>query len=80
MSISRTLTRYGATKLSRRLSRSIPVIGAVVAIAALGAAVRRKGVARGTLDTALNAIPFVGALKTVVEVVRGRDLLDDKRA
>jgi hypothetical protein len=80
MSISRTVTRYGATRLSRRLARSIPFIGAVVAIAALGSAIRRKGFFGGTVDTTLNAIPFVGAAKTVAEVVRGRDLIADRRA
>ena len=80
MSIPATMTRYGATRVSRRLSRSIPFIGAVVAIAALGAAIRRKGWFGGTVDTTLNAIPFVGAAKTVVEVVRGRDLIADRHA
>jgi hypothetical protein len=80
MSISRTVTRYGATRLSRRLSRSIPFIGAIVALAALGSAIRRKGVVGGSTDTVLNAIPFVGALKTVAEVVRGRDFIADRRA
>jgi len=35
---------------------------------------------RGTADTALNAIPVVGSLKAVAEVVRGREFLRDKRA
>ena len=39
---------------------------------------RRKGMLRGTVDTALNAIPFVGAAKMAVETLRGRDLLDDR--
>lgn len=65
--------------MSRRLARSVPFFGAVVAMAALGAAVRRKGVVGGTLDTGLNAIPFVGALKTVFEVVGRKDLIRDKR-
>ena len=36
------------------------------------------GVARGTLDTALNATPFVGAMKNTAEVLRGRDFIPDR--
>lgn len=56
----------------------MPFVGALFAIAALGTAVRRKGVLGGTADTTLNALPFVGAFKTVVELVRGRDLIPDR--
>ena len=74
------MTRWGATRLSRRLSRAIPFVGTLVALAALGAAIRQKGMLRGTADTALTAIPFVGTAKTAVEVIRGRDLFPDRRA
>ena len=39
---------------------------------------RRKGVISGALDTGLNAMPFVGAAKNVLEVVRGRDFFPDR--
>jgi hypothetical protein len=61
------------------LARSVPFFGAIVAFAALGAAMRRKGVVGGAVDTGLNAMPFVGALKTAVEVMRRRDIIPDKR-
>ena len=72
------LTTYAGMKVARRLARSIPWIGAVIAIATLGAAIRRKGVVRGSLHTGLDAIPFVGGAKTLAEMVRGRDFLPDK--
>ena len=34
--------------------------------------------ARGGLDTALNAVPFVGTAKNVFEVARGRDFFPDR--
>lgn len=34
----------------------------------------------GTVDTGLDAIPFVGALKAAVEVARGRDFIPDRSA
>ena len=78
MSIPTSLVRWGGLRVSRRLARSVPFFGAIVALGALGFAIRRKGMARGTLDTALNATPFVGAAKTVVELVRGRDIIPDR--
>jgi hypothetical protein len=75
MSLTQRLTNYGGARLSRRLSRSIPFIGTAIALLTLGAAVRRKGFFRGTLDTALNATPFVGTTKLALETVRGRDLV-----
>ncbi len=65
-------------RLSRRLSRSIPLIGTAIALATIGVAMRRKGVLRGAADSALNAVPFVGAAKNVAEVVRGRDFFSDR--
>lgn len=56
----------------------MPWIGGLVAIAAIGAAVRRKGLFGGTLDTALDAIPGIGAVKNAAEAVRGRDFIRDK--
>lgn len=62
----------------RRLARSMPVIGAAVAIFTIGAAVRRKGMVGGSLDTALDAMPGVGAVKNAFEAMRGRDFIKDK--
>jgi hypothetical protein len=63
----------------RKLSRSVPYFGALVAAGMLGSAIRRKGWVRGTADTALDATPFVGALKLGLETVFGRDLFRDRR-
>jgi hypothetical protein len=56
----------------------MPWIGTAIAIATVGAAMRRKGLMRGVLDTGLNAMPFVGAAKNTVEVMRGRDFFPDR--
>ena len=65
-------------RLSRRLRRSIPIVGTVIAVATVFSTVRRKGVVSGTLDTGLNAVPFVGAFKNIAEVMRGRDFFPDR--
>ena len=56
----------------------MPWIGSLVAIATIGSVLRRKGVVRGTMDTALNFIPFVGGAKNVAEAMRGRDFVPDR--
>ena len=76
--MSNKLARYGGMRLSKRLRRSIPIIGTAIAVATIVSTVRRKGVVSGSLDTGLNAMPFVGALKNVVEVMRGRDFFPDR--
>lgn len=80
MEVIEKFARWGGARFSRRLARSIPFVGALVAFAALGSTMRRKGVVGGLADTGLNAIPYVGALKNVVEVVRGEDFFPDQVA
>ena len=72
------LTHYAGKKLARRLARSIPWVGAVIAIATVGIAVRRKGWIRGVLHSSLDAIPWVGGAKNLAEAARGRDFFPDK--
>jgi hypothetical protein len=78
MAIFNQAQRYGQIQLARRVGRSIPWLGAVLAVGAIGVAIRRKGFVGGTVDTALNAMPFVGGLKNAVEAVRGRDFIRDR--
>ena len=75
MGITHTAARYGQHRLTRRLSRSLPWIGAAIALLTLGAAIRHKGLIGGTLDTALNAVPVVGGVKILAEAIRGRDFI-----
>lgn len=72
------MARYAGNKLTRRLTRSIPWIGGIVALATLSSAVRRKGWVRGGLHTALDVIPYVGGAKTLAEMARGRDFFPDR--
>lgn len=61
--------RWAGRRLARRLGKSLPFVGAAVSIALLAHTVRRKGVAGGLADTALNAVPFLGALKNGIELL-----------
>ena len=78
MSIKKQIVQYGNRKLAKKLMRAMPWLGGVVALATLGAAVRRKGALRGTADTVLDFIPFVGGVKNAAEIVRGRDIFPDR--
>jgi hypothetical protein len=78
MGIRQKLSQYAQRRLTRRLYRSVPWIGGLVALATLGRAVRRKGFFGGTADTLLDFVPFVGAAKNVAEASRGRDFIPDR--
>ena len=70
--------RWGGMRLARRLSRTVPVIGSVLAVAMAGSAMRRKGVVGGVVETGLNVIPVLGTLKAGLEWWRGRDVIPDQ--
>lgn len=72
------VVRWGGARLSRRLAKSVPIVGALVAAATVVGTMRRKGMISGAFDTALNAIPFIGAAKNAVEIARGRDFFPDR--
>lgn len=58
--------------------RSMPWIGGVIALATLRSAIREKGAMPGIVDTTLDFIPFVGAMKNVAEAARGRDFIPSR--
>jgi len=76
--IGAAVKRYGTRTIVRRASRSIPWIGGVIAIIGLGAAIRQKGIVGGTVHSALDALPFIGAAKNLIEAARGRDFIRDR--
>jgi hypothetical protein len=78
MSASKQIQQYATRRITKKLTRAIPWFGAVVALVTLGAAIRRKGLFGGTVDTALDFTPVVGTLKNLAEIGRGRDFIRDK--
>jgi hypothetical protein len=71
-------TRFGQIRLAQRVGRALPWVGTAIALYALASAIRQKGVLGGTVDTALNAIPYVGGVKSAAEAIRGRDFIRDR--
>jgi hypothetical protein len=79
MAVTEQLRQYAARRATKRLYRAMPWIGGVLAIATLGAAIRRKGLLGGTMNTVLDFIPYVGGAKNLAEAARGRDFIRDRR-
>lgn len=78
MGMTRQLRQYATRRATRKLVRAVPWLGAVIALATLGSAIKRKGWFGGALDTALDFTPVVGTIKNMAEVGRGRDLIRDR--
>jgi hypothetical protein len=79
MGIRRQAWQYGQRRLARKMLRAIPWLGGIVALVTVGQAIRRKGMLGGTVDTALDFIPYVGGVKNAAEAVRGGDFIPDRR-
>ena len=78
MEVRRKLQQYATRRVTRRLTRTIPFLGAAIALLTLGGAIKRKGWFGGALDTALDFTPVVGPIKNMAEVGRGRDFISDR--
>jgi len=79
MTATGQLGRYARQRMLRRVTRTIPWIGGALALMTLGGAIRRKGWLGGSVDTALDFIPFVGTAKNLAEIRRGRDFIPERR-
>jgi hypothetical protein len=78
MPVTEHIVRWGGARLSRRLSRTVPLLGGAIALATIAATMKRKGFFKGALDTGLNATPLLGVAKNAVELIRGRDFIPDR--
>ena len=79
MGITRQALQYGQRRITKKMIRAFPWLGGLVALVTIGRTIRRKGVMRGSADTALDFIPYVGGVKNAAEIVRGRDFFPDRR-
>ena len=77
--LTRKLIQAGGWNLARRLAKSVPYVGSAMAIGMIGYDIKRKGVVKGVINTGLDAIPFVGTGKNIVEFFTG-DLFPDKNS
>lgn len=75
--LGRKLVEAGSWKVAKRVAKSIPYVGTAMAIGLVGYDIKRKGLVNGVINSGLDAIPFVGLGKNVVEFFTG-DLLPDR--
>lgn len=78
MGITRQVSQFAGRRATKKLTRAVPWVGAAIALITLGGAIRRKGWFGGALDTALDFTPYVGTIKNLAEVRRGRDFIRDR--
>jgi hypothetical protein len=78
MGIGRQAVQFGQRRIARKMLRAVPWLGGLVALVTVGRAMRRKGMVGGSVDTALDFLPYVGGVKNAAEVVRGRDFIPDR--
>ena len=77
-SLKRKAAEAGGWMLAKRVAKSIPYVGTAMAIGFVGYDIKRKGVVKGVLNSGLDAIPFVGMGKNVIEYFTG-DFFPDKK-
>ena len=75
--LKRKAAEAGGWMLAKRIGKSIPYVGTAMAIGFIGYDIKRKGLVKGVINSGLDAIPFVGAGKNIIEYFTG-DLLPDK--
>jgi hypothetical protein len=75
--LKRKIITAGGWQIAKRAAKSVPYLGTAVAIGLIGQSIKRKGAVKGVLNSGLDAIPFVGTAKNVVEFFTG-DLIPDK--
>jgi hypothetical protein len=75
--ILRRVIQAGGARLAVKAVKSVPIVGTVVVIGLIGYEVKKKGLIKGLVNTALDATPVVGLAKNVIENFTG-DWLPDK--
>lgn len=76
--LKRKLLHAGGWQVVKRVAKTIPLGGTVVAVVLVRSDIKKKGVVKGIINSGIDAIPFVGLAKNVVELVRG-DFIPDKK-
>lgn len=76
-SLTRKVVRAGGWQIAKRLIKPLPFAGTALAIGLTGYSIKKKGLIKGIVHSALDATPIVGTAKNVVELFTG-DLIPDK--
>lgn len=77
-SIKRKLVHAGGWQVAKRAARMVPFGGTVIVLGLWGHDIKKKGMVRGTVNTGIDAIPFVWFAKNAIELFTG-DFIADKQ-
>jgi hypothetical protein len=75
--LGKKLAHAGGWQVAKRVAKSVPPFGTVLAIGLVGLDIKNKGLIKGVLNSGIDAIPFVGLAKNAVELFTG-DFIPDK--
>ncbi len=75
--LGKKVVHAGGWAVAKRVAKSIPYVGTVMAIGLVGYDIKNKGVVKGILNSGIDAIPVVGFAKNAVELFTG-DFFPDK--
>ena len=75
--IGRKIVHAGGWQVAKRVAKMVPFGGTVIAVGLVGHDIKKKGFAKGVLNSGIDAIPFVGFTKNAVELFTG-DFIPDK--
>lgn len=67
----------GGVRIARKVGKAVPLVGTAVVIGLIGYEIKKKGLLKGVVNTALDATPVVGTAKNMIELFTG-DWLKDK--
>ena len=77
--IGRKIVHAGGWQVAKRVAKMVPFGGTVIVVGLVGHDIKKKGLAKGVLNSGIDAIPFVGFAKNAVELFTG-DFIPDKGA
>ena len=77
MKLWQKLMVNSGARVARKVGKSVPLLGTAVVIGLMGYEIKKKGLVKGVVNTALDATPVLGTAKNVIELFTG-DWLADK--
>ena len=77
MKLWQKLMVNSGARVARKVGKSVPLVGTAVVIGLMGYEIKKKGLFKGVVNTALDATPVIGTAKNVIELFTG-DWLADK--
>ena len=76
--VLRRIIRAGGFRIAMKAAKTVPLLGTAVAFGLISYEIKKKGIARGLANIALDATPVVGLIKNTIELFTG-DWLADKQ-